>query len=74
MHPAPEKTYLKSTAGVEPAISRLAVGRDIHFATQTYTLIIVLVPPFLVSLKLREKVEKRSDRDSNSDYRSQNPV
>ncbi len=27
----------KSEAGVEPAISRLEVGRDIHFATRTLT-------------------------------------
>ena len=27
-----------SEAGVEPAISRLEVGRDIHFATRTHML------------------------------------
>lgn len=27
----------KSEAGIEPAISRLEVGRDIHFATRTLT-------------------------------------
>ena len=32
---SPPTTPLLSEAGIEPAISRLEVGRDIHFATRT---------------------------------------
>ena len=71
-----------SEAGVEPAISRLEVGRDIHFATRTSGNL--RFPEPLPPLNKNSPYDgegwkpirfpERSDRDSNSGYRSQNPV
>jgi hypothetical protein len=60
-----------SEAGVEPAISRLEVGRDIHFATRTSE---DKNSPYDGEGWEPNRFPERSDRDSNSGYRSQNPV